>query len=158
MLIVYLDNCCYNRPFDDRSNIRNYLEREAVLIIMQMAYEGNIKIVGSEVLQKEMSLISNNEKRRDVESIYNELTSAVIMLNGWIIRRAEEIMAQSSIKSFDSLHLASAETEADVLLTTDTTFMKAANRLNTKIRVRNPINFLLEVSENEYGNSSDKRK
>lgn len=38
MLIVYLDNCCYNRPFDDRSNIRNYLEREAVLIIMQMAY------------------------------------------------------------------------------------------------------------------------
>ena len=158
MLIVYLDNCCYNSPFDDRSNIRNYLEREAVLIIMQMAYEGNIKIVGSEVLQKEMSLISNNEKRRDVESIYNELTSAVIMLNGWIIRRAEEIMAQSSIKSFDSLHLASAETEADVLLTTDTKFMKAANRLNTKIRVRNPINFLLEVSENEYGNSSDKRK
>ena len=86
-----------------------------MLIIMQIAYEGNIKIVGSEVLQKEMSLISNNEKRRDVESIYNELTSAVIMLNGWIIRRAEEIMAQSSIKSFDSLHLASAETEADVL-------------------------------------------
>lgn len=37
-MTVYLDNCCYNRPFDDRSNIRNYLEREAVLLIMQMAY------------------------------------------------------------------------------------------------------------------------
>lgn len=28
---IYMDNCCYNRLFDDRSNIKNYLEREALL-------------------------------------------------------------------------------------------------------------------------------
>ena len=125
---------------------------------MQMAYEGNIRIVGSEVLKKEISLISNMEKRTDVESIYNGLISGEIVLNEWIIKRAEEIMQQSSIRAFDSLHLASAEAGADILLTTDIKFMKAANKLEKKVRVRNPINFLLEVSENEYGNSSDKGK
>lgn len=43
MIKIYLDNCCYNRPFDDRTNIKNYLEREAVLIIMQMAYNGEFE-------------------------------------------------------------------------------------------------------------------
>lgn len=62
-------------------NIKNYLERESVLIIMQMAYEGNIRIVGSEVLKKEISLISSMEKRKNVESIYNGLISGVIWQN-----------------------------------------------------------------------------
>lgn len=68
----YFNNCCYNRPFDDRSNIKNYLEREAVLIIMQMAYEENIRIVRSEVLKKEMSLISGVENNFLLEVSENE--------------------------------------------------------------------------------------
>ena len=52
MLTIYLDNCCYNRSFDDRSNIKNYLKREDMLIIIQMADEGSIEIVGSEVLKR----------------------------------------------------------------------------------------------------------
>ena len=43
-------------------------------------------------------------------------------------------------------------------MTTDIKFMKAANRLKKKVKVKNPINFLLEVSENEYGNSFGKEK
>lgn len=156
MLTVYLDNCCYNRPFDDRSNIRNYLEREAVLIVMQMAFEGRIRIVGSEVLQKEMTLISKEEKRKNVECIYNELKSDIIMLNNNIVERAEDIMQMSFIKSFDSLHLASAEAGADILLTTDIKFLKASNKLDVKVKVMNPIDFLLEVSENEYSDSFGK--
>ncbi|MDR0764761.1 MAG: hypothetical protein LBE65_04120 [Synergistaceae bacterium] len=30
---VYLDNCCYNRPFDDLSQDRVYLEAEAVMAV-----------------------------------------------------------------------------------------------------------------------------
>ena len=62
-LKIYFDNCCYNRLFDDRSNIKNYLEREAVLIIMQKAFEQELKIVGSDILEIEMSKIKNDEKR-----------------------------------------------------------------------------------------------
>jgi len=28
---IYLDNCCYNRPFDDQSQLRVRLEAEAKL-------------------------------------------------------------------------------------------------------------------------------
>ena len=55
MLKIYMDNCCYNRLFDDRSNIRNYLERDAVLIVMQKVYEGEMELVGSDVLEIEMA-------------------------------------------------------------------------------------------------------
>lgn len=149
-MIVYLDNCCYNRPFDDRSNIKNYLEREAVLLVMQMAYDGNYQIIGSEVLEKEMSMIVNEEKRRNVETLYFSLVKDIIEINASIVKRAKEIVEQSMIKAFDSLHLASAETKADILLTTDIKFIKAANKLETKIKVQNPISFILEVNEYEY--------
>jgi hypothetical protein len=29
---IYLDNCCLNRPFDDLSQDRVYLEAEAILM------------------------------------------------------------------------------------------------------------------------------
>lgn len=150
MLTIYLDNCCYNRPFDDRNNIKNYLEREAVLLIMQKAFDGDICIVGSEVLDKEMGMISNPEKRYDVQGIYNSIITNVIKLNDNIVCRAEEIMRLSNIKAFDSLHLATAEQSADFLITTDIKFAKACKRLKTQVKVKNPVDFILEVSENEY--------
>lgn len=152
MLNVYLDNCCYNRPFDDRSNIKNYLEREAVLLVMQMAYDGNCRIIGSDVLEREMLMISNVEKRRNVETLYQHVISNVIKINNSIANRAGKIMEQSSMKAFDSLHMASAEKAADVLLTTDVKFIKTANRIETNIKVLNPISFILEVNGNEYDN------
>ncbi len=150
MVTVYLDNCCYNRPFDDRSNIKNYLEREAILLVLQMAYDRNFRIVGSEILEREMGMISNEEKRRNVEILYHSIVDDVILLDNLISERAKDIVKQSSIKAFDSLHLASAEYQADILLTTDIKFIKAANRIVTKIKVQDPISFILEVNNHEH--------
>ena len=30
-MIIYLDNCCYNRPFDDQTQERIHLESEVIL-------------------------------------------------------------------------------------------------------------------------------
>ncbi len=32
---IYLDNCCYNRPFDDQTQERIHLESEAILTILK---------------------------------------------------------------------------------------------------------------------------
>jgi len=32
---IYLDNCCFNRPFDDQSNQRIHLESETVKAILK---------------------------------------------------------------------------------------------------------------------------
>jgi predicted nucleic acid-binding protein len=54
------------------------------------------------------------------------------------------------IKSFDSLHLASAEySKADVFLTTDKTLLHMARRLEMGIAAANPLNWFMEVDENE---------
>ena len=93
---IYLDNCCYNRLFDDRSNIKNYLEREAILIIMQKAYDGEEEIIGSDILDIEISKIINAEKRNDVEGVYRSLISNVVEIDERIKSRAEEIIKLSS--------------------------------------------------------------
>ena len=142
---IYFDNCCYNRLFDDRSNIMNYLEREAVLIVMQKAYENELEIIGSDILEIEISKIKNNEKRNDVEGIYHALVTSCVRVTSEIKERAVQIREVSSIKNFDSLHLASAEAGADVLLTTDIKFLKGCHRIDAKIEVKNPVEFVMEV-------------
>ena len=54
---VYLDNCCYSRLFDDRSIINNYLEREAILILLDLKLKGemNLQIIRSDALSIEAS-------------------------------------------------------------------------------------------------------
>ncbi len=155
MLKVYLDNCCYNRLFDNRSNIKNYLEREAILIVMQKAYDKELQIVGSEILEIEISKIRNDEKRKDVEGVYHLLNTDTIKVSDEIGKRAIQIRECSGIKAFDSLHLASAEIGADVLLTTDIRFLKSSKKIKSKIAVKNPVEFAMEVfaydeSDNEY--------
>lgn len=150
MLTVYLDNCCYNRPFDDRRNIKNYLEREAVLLVMQKAFDGEFEIIGSDVVEREMSMISNPEKKEDVKGLYSAVTRGMVNLNESIVQRAKDIMSQSNIKAFDSLHLASAEASADYFLTTDIKFAKACRYLELGVVVKNPVDFVLEVNEYEY--------
>lgn len=152
---VYLDNCCYNRLFDDRSNIKNYLERETILIVMQKAYDKELEIVGSDILEIEMSKITNHEKRNDVEGVYNAIISDRIKISDKVEKRAIQIREASNIKAFDSLHLASAEIGADVLLTTDIKFLRGSQKIGAKIAVRNPVEFVMEVfdydeSDNEY--------
>lgn len=142
---IYFDNCCYNRLFDDRSNIINYLEREAVLIVMQKAYENEFEIIGSDILEIEISKIKNNEKRSDVEGIYHALVTSCVQVTSEIKERAVQIREVSSIKNFDSLHLASAEVGADVLLTTDIKYLKGCHRIDAKIEVKNPVEFVMEV-------------
>ena len=34
-MVIYLDNCCFNRPFDDQKQIRIQIETEAKLYIQR---------------------------------------------------------------------------------------------------------------------------
>jgi len=54
------------------------------------------------------------------------------------------------VGSIDSLHLAMAEnSEVSVLLTTDDDFIKTAKRTDSKVRVINPLEWIMEVTGNE---------
>ncbi len=46
MLKIYLDNCCYNRPFDIQEQDLIRLETQAKLAIQRKIKEGNIRLHG----------------------------------------------------------------------------------------------------------------
>ena len=41
---VYLDNCCYNRPFDDQGGILIRIETEAKLFVQYEIHAGRIEL------------------------------------------------------------------------------------------------------------------
>lgn len=52
---IYLDNCCFNRPYDDLSSETVRLEAEAKLLIQDLIQTGRIELVWSFVLSLENS-------------------------------------------------------------------------------------------------------
>ncbi len=52
---IYLDNCCYNRPYDDQQQLRVYLETQAKLHIQQCIIQKKIKLVCSFISRYENS-------------------------------------------------------------------------------------------------------
>lgn len=142
---IYLDNCCYNRILDDRSNSQIYYERNSVMLILELIEKASVELVGSEMLVKEMNDISDSYKKSVLQMMYS-LCSEEIRVNSAILDRAEEIRHCCNIKYKDSIHLACAEAaKADALLTTDKQFMNNAKRIKAYTRIMNPNQWLLEV-------------
>ena len=145
---IYMDVCCLNRPFDDQTMDRIRIESDAVLAILSKCISGDWHLLSSEVLDIEIENTRDEWKKSKVYELYN-LAEEKIMLNDKIIKRAYEIQS-SGIKSFDSLHVASAEySKADIFLTTDKNLLRAARRLKLDIIIANPLNWFMEVDENE---------
>ena len=71
---LYLDNCCYNRPFDDQTQDRIHIESEAVLAILKGCENGMFKIFSSPVLRMEIDKYSNEDKRGKVLALYSLAT------------------------------------------------------------------------------------
>ena len=64
---VYLDNCSYNRPYDDQSQMRIYLETQAKLHIQDMIRQEKIELVTSYILDFENSNNRSMQKKQTIE-------------------------------------------------------------------------------------------
>ena len=142
---IYMDCCCFSRPFDDLSQEKVRLESEAVLSIIRICELGQWEFFKSDMLFDEISEMGDYFKREKILSLYSSSTLEVEITDEIIIR-AKELQSNYNIGTFDAIHLASAEYgNADVLLTTDKKFMNRALQSDTKIRVLNPFTWLTEV-------------
>ncbi len=50
---IYLDNCVFNRPFDDQNHLRVRLETEAKLYVQARIKQGDLQLVWSYILEFE---------------------------------------------------------------------------------------------------------
>ena len=146
---IYLDVCCLNRPFDEQSQDRIKIETDAVLSILNRCCTGKWELLGSEAIDFEISQIPDDERRAEVEALLS-LASVKITVDKYIENRAIELI-HYKIYPFDALHIACSEMGmADVMLTTDDNLLRKAARHKSiiKIRVENPVTWLMEVIQN----------
>jgi len=64
--LIYLDVCCFNRPFDEQTHERIHLEAEAVLLILEGRQSLKWRLLGSEAIDFEISQIPGEEREQKV--------------------------------------------------------------------------------------------
>ncbi len=64
---IYLDNCCFNRPFDDQSQIRIKLEAEAKLYIQEKIRQNALELVWSYILDLENQANPFEERKNAIQ-------------------------------------------------------------------------------------------
>ena len=147
-LRLYLDVCCLNRPFDDLSQEKVYLEAEAVLSIVSHCEREEWILLSSSVIDYELSQMQDDDKFKKIQTLY-------IASKEWLALSADaesraKYFQRYGIKVLDSFHLALAETQkADVFLTTDVRLLQAARKLNLAIKISHPLSWLMEVMWDE---------
>lgn len=68
---VYLDNCCYNRPFDDQGQVRIRLETEAKLRVQALMRTDEIEYVSRDYTKWRESQF--NEADEDIYALAEKI-------------------------------------------------------------------------------------
>ncbi|MBY0523155.1 MAG: PIN domain-containing protein [Gemmataceae bacterium] len=147
-MLIYLNLCCLNRPFDDQTQPRIKLEAEAVHFILQStsALQPAHQLCGSHALEIENGQTPNEFRRNSVAAVLKQV-SVRVPHDDSLDQRAVELN-RLGFQSFDAYHLAAAEAGGcDRLATCDDQFLKAAKRNSAKLKVivLNPIDLVDEA-------------
>ena len=138
---VYLDNCCFNRPYDDQSQIRISLETQTKLYVQDLVKKREIDLATSYVLWYENSQNPYETKRRAISDFLQKNSIEYIDVDkaDLIKTKAEEIM-KTGVKMKDAYHVACAiYASCDCFLTTDDRLLKYRT---DEIQIINPVDFV----------------
>ena len=137
---VYLDNCMFNRPFDNQFQIRIRLESEAKLYIQDKIKSKVIELVWSYILEIE-NLQNPHDERRIAIQKWKALSTIKVIENFEVMTHANQLL-KFGIKPKDALHVASAvEGKADYFLTTDDKLLSGIKKSNM-IETLNPVDYI----------------
>ena len=140
---IYIDNCCFNRPFDDQSQIRIRLESEAKLRIQDDIIEGKFEFVWSYILEAE-NKANPFEERTNAIADWKKQSIAKIKENKTILDKAK-YLKEIGLRSKDAIHISCAIfAKCKYFLTTDDKILNK-NNLIEEITVIDPLGFVKEV-------------
>lgn len=146
MLKIYLDTCCYNRPYDDHSVMRNSLEAQAKAHIQTLIIEGRYLLATSYVLLYENSKNPYPMRKMNIDNFLRKYSSIFIGLE-----HADKIyplvaqIVRSGVKTEDAFHIACAlYAECDYFLSVDNRVLKY--KTNSMCLI-NPLEFFKMEAE-----------
>lgn len=120
---IYLDLCCFNRPYDDQTQPRIRIETEAKVVLQQKIKNAECELIWSSILDFECA---NNpfEEHRIAIMNWRNIAEIMVMIDSFALERASHLMA-CGITEFDALHVACSITGgAEVFVTTDDRLLK----------------------------------
>ena len=136
---VYLDNCCFNRPYDDQTQLRIELETKAKLHIQRLIADKKIMLVSSVVAEYENSKNPYQTRKAVIQDFLQHAIEYVD--NSDEIENMVEEIEKKGIKSKDAAHLACAiYAKCDYFITTDDRVLKHKDK---RIHIINPIDFIM---------------
>ena len=138
---IYLDNCCYNRPFDDQSQEKIRNEAAAKVFIQSLIQYKSLSLYYSFMSLYEINDNPFSNRREHIYNFVKEYASVYISTSriNEIEERSSKIM-ETGIKKKDAVHIAcSIIAECDYFITTDKRLM---NYQTDQIIIVNPIGFV----------------
>ncbi|MDR1524670.1 MAG: PIN domain-containing protein [Tannerella sp.] len=142
---IYLDNCSFNRPYDDQLLLKNHLESEAKTYIQKEILNGTYELAWSYIMDYEISFNPFSDRKSQIIK-WKDMAKVDIDVSEDIVNRANEIMAKK-IKAKDSLHIACAlEAKCKYFITTD---RKVLNKSIDDIIIINPVEFVEMAGDEE---------
>ncbi len=139
---VYLDNCCFNRPFDDQTPLSIRLETEAKLYVQSRIKNGTLSLGWSYILDYENAANPCEERQAEIQR-WEKLADCSIVETPKVLqlmKKGQEV----GLKPLDALHVACAVAlECDFFLTVDKRILRKALLIDGT-RVISPVDFVME--------------
>jgi len=138
---IYLDICCFNRPYDAQSYLTIKLESEAKLFVQKEVLQGTFDLVWSYILDYENSANPYIDRSNAITR-WRTVAISDIDYSEEINETGRQLM-MLGLKNKDALHLACAmKGKCDYFLTTDKGIL---NKQIDGITVINPVDFVREL-------------
>lgn len=143
--LLYLDNCAFNRPYDDQSSIRIKLETDAKLFLQEKIRNKEVDLAWSYMLEFENSMNPYKNKRDQIQA-WKDVATKTTYETKTILLTANTLQ-KKGLKKKDSLHIACAvEMGCKYFITTDDKILKKRQDIEN-IHVMNPIEFVSTLEE-----------
>jgi hypothetical protein len=93
---IYLDNCCFNRPFDDQNQVRIRIETEAKLFIQMRVKANELELAWSYILDFENSVNPFYIRKLTIES-WKKRAYVYVTENSTILEQAKQFWNRRTV-------------------------------------------------------------
>ncbi len=137
---LYLDLCCFNRPFDDQSQLLVRLQTEAKLAVQESIRNGTHTLIWSAILDLENA--DNPDPERKTAIAAWKSLAEVHVITTVAVEDLATTLAGDELKPMDALHMASAiEAGAGCFLTTDNQILRKM-KSRAEIHILDPVDWI----------------
>ena len=146
---IYLDNCCFNRPYDDQGQLSVFLETQAKLQIQESVRNQLITLVWSDMLDYENSANPDEVIRAEIAG-WRDLASHMVIQTEEIRKTAKNLNSLGFGRK-DSLHISCAiYSKSDYFVTVDKGILRKQDLVD-KVRIIGTIE-MIQILEGENEN------